>query len=74
MTAFTAPPLATSQQSYFANVGQAFRALFAAVLGLQTVQVVSNYAHDAVENFVAPYESAMPDLASELRYMAARAN
>jgi hypothetical protein len=72
-------------RSYASNVGQAGRSLVAALLGMGgDVSVADNHvAGDQASqtlsllrlySLASPYDSVMPELAQELRYMSSRAN
>jgi len=73
------PTSVQTPQSYLFNVGQAVRALLIALLGVQSTQAIAGQA-DAnlsmfhLQSLATPYDAVMPELANELRYMAARAN
>jgi uncharacterized protein (UPF0147 family) len=64
------------EQNYFANVAKAARELVKAVLG-QPAQSVAYSAQSTISylrGLANSYEPVMPELARELRYMAARVN
>ncbi|RJG06879.1 hypothetical protein D3870_13510 [Noviherbaspirillum cavernae] len=72
-------------RSYVANVGHAGRALIAALLGIGggAATADNHVAGDTdaqrlslfrLYSLASPYDSVMPDLAQELRYIATRAN